>query len=66
MAGESLPFDAEHWPSVVINGLTILNRNNWIPVMTLIVGAPDETGDDVRETLDVKRGRVRTQSSRVF
>jgi radical SAM superfamily enzyme YgiQ (UPF0313 family) len=53
MAGKSLPFDAEHWPSVVINGLTILNRNNWIPVMTLIVGAPDETDDDVRETLDL-------------
>jgi radical SAM superfamily enzyme YgiQ (UPF0313 family) len=53
MAGKSLPFDAEHWPSVVINGLTILNRNNWIPVMTLIVGAPEETEDDVKETLDL-------------
>jgi radical SAM superfamily enzyme YgiQ (UPF0313 family) len=53
MAGKSLPFDAEHWPSVVINGLMILNRNNWIPVMTLIVGAPDETEEDVKETLDL-------------
>jgi radical SAM superfamily enzyme YgiQ (UPF0313 family) len=53
MAGKSLPFDAEHWPSVVINGLTILNRNNWIPVMTLIVGAPEESEDDVKETLDL-------------
>jgi radical SAM superfamily enzyme YgiQ (UPF0313 family) len=53
MAGKSLPFDPEHWPSVVINGVTILNRNNWIPVMTLIVGAPDETDDDVKETLDL-------------
>ena len=53
MAGKSLPFEAEYWPSVVINGLSILNRNNWIPVMTLIVGAPEETDDDVRETLDL-------------
>jgi radical SAM superfamily enzyme YgiQ (UPF0313 family) len=53
MAGKSLPFEAEHWPSVVINGLQILNRNNWIPVMTLIVGAPDETEDDVKQTLDL-------------
>jgi radical SAM superfamily enzyme YgiQ (UPF0313 family) len=53
MAGKSLPFDADHWPSVVINGLTVLNRNNWIPVMTLIVGAPGETDDDVKETLDL-------------
>jgi radical SAM superfamily enzyme YgiQ (UPF0313 family) len=53
MAGKSLPFDPEHWPSVVINGLQILNRNNWIPVMTLIVGAPGETEADVKETLDL-------------
>lgn len=53
MAGKSLPFDAEHWPSVVIQGLTILNRNNWVPVMTLIVGAPGETDDDVKATLDL-------------
>ncbi|MBI4473106.1 MAG: B12-binding domain-containing radical SAM protein [Acidobacteria bacterium] len=53
MAGKSLPFDVEHWPSVVIQGLTILNRNNWVPVMTLIIGSPDETDDDVKETLDL-------------
>jgi radical SAM superfamily enzyme YgiQ (UPF0313 family) len=53
MAGKSLPFDAEHWPSVVIHGLTVFNRNNWIPVMTLIVGAPDETDEDVQATLDL-------------
>jgi radical SAM superfamily enzyme YgiQ (UPF0313 family) len=53
MAGKSLPFEAEHWPSVVINGLEVMNRNNWIPVMTLIIGAPGETDADVQETLDL-------------
>jgi radical SAM superfamily enzyme YgiQ (UPF0313 family) len=53
MAGKSLPFEAEHWPSVVINGLEVFNRNNWIPVMTLIIGAPGETDADVQETLDL-------------
>jgi radical SAM superfamily enzyme YgiQ (UPF0313 family) len=53
MAGKSLPFDADHWPSVVIHGLTILNKNNWVPVMTLIVGAPEETDEDVKATLDL-------------
>jgi radical SAM superfamily enzyme YgiQ (UPF0313 family) len=53
MAGKALPFDVGHWPSIVINGLEVLNRNNWFPVMTLIVGAPDETDDDVRATLDL-------------
>ncbi len=53
MAGKSLPFDTEHWPSVVVHGVTILNRNNWIPVMTLIVGSPGETPEDVQATLDL-------------
>jgi hypothetical protein len=53
MPGKSLPFEPDYWPSVVVNGLTILNRNNWIPVMTLIVGTPDESDEDVKETLDL-------------
>ena len=31
----------------------MLNENNWFPVMTLIVGNPGETDDDVRATLDL-------------
>jgi hypothetical protein len=38
---------------VVIQGLTILNRYNWFPVMTLIVGNPGETDDDCKATLDL-------------
>ncbi|MEW6364337.1 MAG: radical SAM protein [Acidobacteriota bacterium] len=53
MPGKALPFDISEWPSVVIEGLTILNRNNWIPVMTLIVGSPEETGEDIEATLDL-------------
>jgi hypothetical protein len=37
----------------VIQGLTILNRNNWFPVMTLMIGNPGETDEDVRATLDL-------------
>jgi radical SAM superfamily enzyme YgiQ (UPF0313 family) len=53
MPSKGIPFAIEDWPSVVLEGLSIMNRNNWFPAMTLIVGNPGETNDDVRETLDL-------------
>src|SRR5687768_5258706 len=53
MPSKGVPFPIEEWPSVIIRGLEILNRNNWFPAMTLIVGSPGETDADVRETLDL-------------
>ncbi|HEY2931521.1 MAG TPA: radical SAM protein [Acidobacteriota bacterium] len=53
MAGKGLPFRIEDWPSVVIRGLEILNRNNWFPMLTLMVGNPGETDEDVKATLDL-------------
>jgi radical SAM superfamily enzyme YgiQ (UPF0313 family) len=53
MAGKALPFDIKHWPHVVLNGLEILNRQNWFPVCTLIVGSPGETDEDSMATLDL-------------
>jgi radical SAM superfamily enzyme YgiQ (UPF0313 family) len=53
MPGKSVPFPIEEWPSVLIQGLTILNRNNWFPVMTLMVGNPGETDADCMATLDL-------------
>jgi hypothetical protein len=53
MPGKAAPFPIEEWPSVVIQGLTILNRNNWFPVMTLMVGNPGETDADCMATLDL-------------
>ena len=38
---------------MIVHGLEILNANNWFPAMTLIVGSPGETDDDVRATLDL-------------
>src|SRR6185369_5333281 len=35
MPSKGVPFSIEDWPSVLINGLTVLNRNNWFPAMTL-------------------------------
>ena len=53
MPGKGVPFSIEDWPSVVLEGLRVMNENNWFPVMTLIVGSPGETDEDVQETLDL-------------
>jgi hypothetical protein len=53
MPSKGVPFPIDEWPSVILEGLRILNKNNWFPVMTLIVGAPEENDDDVRATLDL-------------
>jgi radical SAM superfamily enzyme YgiQ (UPF0313 family) len=53
MPGKAAPFPIEEWPSVFIQGLTIMNRNNWFPVVTLILGSPDETDEDTKATLDL-------------
>jgi radical SAM superfamily enzyme YgiQ (UPF0313 family) len=53
MAGKALPFDIKDWPHIVLNGLEVLNRNNWFPVCTLIVGSPGETDEDSMATLDL-------------
>ncbi len=53
MPGKGVPFQIEDWPSVVVQGLTVLNRNNWFPAMTLMIGNPGETDDDTKATLDL-------------
>ncbi|MFH1573603.1 MAG: radical SAM protein [Acidobacteriota bacterium] len=53
MPSKGAPFSIEDWPSVIIQGLTVLNRNNWFPVMTLMIGNPGETDGDVKATLDL-------------
>src|SRR5262245_2312661 len=53
MPSKGIPFSVEDWPSVVLEGLRTLNENNWFPVMTLIIGSPEETDEDVMATLDL-------------
>ena len=53
MPSKAVPFPIEEWPSVVMEGLRVMNENNWYPMMTLMVGSPGETDDDVRATLDL-------------
>ena len=53
MPSKAIPFSIDDWPSVVLEGLRVANQNNWFPMMTLIVGNPGETDQDVRDTLDL-------------
>lgn len=53
MPSKAVPFSIEDWPSIVLEGLRIANENNWFPAMTLIVGSPGETDEDVKDTLDL-------------
>jgi radical SAM superfamily enzyme YgiQ (UPF0313 family) len=53
MPSKGVPFPIDDWPSVVVNGLSVLNKHNWFPAMTLIIGSPGETDEDTRATLDL-------------
>ncbi|MFZ3278938.1 MAG: hypothetical protein WA182_18725 [Candidatus Sulfotelmatobacter sp.] len=53
MPSKAIPFSIDDWPSVVLEGLRVANQNNWFPMMTLMIGNPGESDQDVRETLDL-------------
>src|SRR5260221_3729056 len=46
MPSKGVPFPIEEWPSVLVRGLEVMNKNNWFPAMTLIIGNPGETDED--------------------
>jgi radical SAM superfamily enzyme YgiQ (UPF0313 family) len=53
MPSKGVPFSIDDWPSLVLEGLRVANQNNWFPMMTLMVGNPGESDQDVQETLDL-------------
>src|SRR5262249_25263155 len=46
MKGKGYPFRPEQWPDVVVKGMETLNKNNWFPMCTWIIGLPGETDQD--------------------
>lgn len=53
MKGKAYPYKAHQWHDVVLKGMEILNRNNWYPFCTFIIGLPGETDDDTKMSLDL-------------
>lgn len=47
------PFSPEEWPDVAFEGTRVFNENYWYPVYTMITGFPDETDDDVEESIQL-------------
>jgi radical SAM superfamily enzyme YgiQ (UPF0313 family) len=53
MKGKSYPFRPEQWPDVVMKGMETMNRHNWFPICTFILGLPGERPEDTRQSLDL-------------
>lgn len=53
MKGKAYPYKAHQWRDVVLNGMEILNRHNWYPFNTFIIGLPGERDEDTKMSLDL-------------
>lgn len=53
MKGKAYPYKAYQWRDVVLKGMEILNRHNWYPFCTFMIGLPGETDEDTRLSLDL-------------
>lgn len=53
MKGKAYPYKAHQWRDVVLKGMETLNKHNWFPFCTFILGLPGETDEDTRQSLDL-------------
>jgi radical SAM superfamily enzyme YgiQ (UPF0313 family) len=53
MKGKAYPYKSHQWRDVVLKGMEILNRHNWYPFCTFIIGLPGETEEDTKQSLDL-------------
>lgn len=53
MPAKAHPFRPEEWPDVVRMGMGLMHDNMMVPACTLIVGVPEETEDDLIQTIEL-------------
>jgi radical SAM superfamily enzyme YgiQ (UPF0313 family) len=53
MKGKALPYSVDKWPELVVESIGYLNDYDWWPLCTIMTGQPDETEEDVIETLNL-------------
>jgi len=53
MKGKAYPYKAEQWHDVILKGMEIMNKHNWFPFCTWIIGLPGETEEDTKLSLDL-------------
>ena len=51
--GKIAPFDPDDWGEIVREAIAKMTRTGFFPVLSVILGLPGETADDVRATLDL-------------
>jgi len=54
MPGKAAPYKIEDWWTVVTEGLSVMHEVKLIPAVTMIIGFPGETPDDVMETIEAR------------
>ncbi len=53
MPAKALPFSADKWRDVVVEGMGIAHDSMLVPACTLIVGLPEEKEEDIQQTMDL-------------
>lgn len=53
MKGKAYPYTADQWHDVVLKGMELMNKKNWFPFATWILGLPEETEEDTKRSLDL-------------
>ncbi|MGZ8844398.1 MAG: hypothetical protein ACXW18_12095, partial [Pyrinomonadaceae bacterium] len=53
MKGKAYPYKAPQWRDVVLKGMETLNKHNWFPFCTFILGLPGETDADTKDSLNL-------------
>ena len=53
MKGKAYPYKGHQWRDVILKGMETLNKHNWFPFCTFIIGLPGETDADTKESLDL-------------
>src|SRR6185369_4912666 len=53
MKGKAYPYKPPQWRDVVLKGMETLNKHNWFPFCTFIIGLPGETDADTKESLNL-------------
>ena len=53
MKGKALPYSVDNWPELVVESIGYLNDYDWWPLCTIMTGQPEETEEDVINTLNL-------------
>lgn len=65
MKGKALPYSIDNWPELVCQAIGKLNDYDWWPLCTIMAGQPEETEEDVIETINLIDD-LRAQNAKMF